>query len=219
MAASFPQGYILAGGQSRRLGTDKASILWQDKPLLHHAADTLAPLTGQLFVISVHEAHDAFLPYGKLHERLEDRQPGTGPMGALHDLLQHALETTGPGWYPVLAVDFPLVPTALFSDLYQSLQQALKEPETTATSLVIPQYQDRYQPLCALWHTQLLPVLKNKLDQGQLKMMNLLNHCQFISFRPDPHCEYFRPDLFLNLNTPSDRDALQAARPKAQIKN
>jgi molybdenum cofactor guanylyltransferase len=43
-------GAILAGGQSRRFGSDKAEALFEGKPLLHHVADALRPQVSALVV-------------------------------------------------------------------------------------------------------------------------------------------------------------------------
>jgi molybdenum cofactor guanylyltransferase len=44
-------GAILAGGQSRRFGSDKAEALFEGRPLLDHVADALRPQCEELLVV------------------------------------------------------------------------------------------------------------------------------------------------------------------------
>jgi molybdenum cofactor guanylyltransferase len=75
-------GVILAGGQSRRFGSDKAQALFEGKLLLDHVADALRPQT------------DALLVAGRTWPDMESiadlPEPGLGPLGGLAGALAHA---------------------------------------------------------------------------------------------------------------------------------
>lgn len=75
-------GAILAGGQSRRFGSDKAVALYQGKPLLDHAADCLRPHAAALAVVGRDWT-------GLI--RVDDYpEPGLGPLGGLCGALHYA---------------------------------------------------------------------------------------------------------------------------------
>ena len=44
--------YILSGGRSSRFGSDKARALAAGKPLILHAADTVAPVAASITVVA-----------------------------------------------------------------------------------------------------------------------------------------------------------------------
>lgn len=67
-------GVIVAGGGSRRFGSDKADAAWRGHALLEHAVQALRPQVDEL-VVSGHDFPG--LP------RIEDRPPGVGPIGGL----------------------------------------------------------------------------------------------------------------------------------------
>ena len=97
-------GAVLAGGRSRRFGSDKAMALLNGKPLLVHAAEALA------------RHAQAVLLCGRTMEGficLADRPaPDMGPLGGLNAALHHA---AAHGFAGVLCTgcDMPVFPDAL----------------------------------------------------------------------------------------------------------
>lgn len=75
-------GAILAGGQSRRFGTDKAKALFEGKPLLDHVADALRPQVADLVV--------AGKQWPGLETVADLPEAGLGPLGGLAGALDHA---------------------------------------------------------------------------------------------------------------------------------
>ena len=75
-------GAILAGGQSRRFGSDKAEALFEGQALLDHVAEALRPQVAELVVS------------GKQWPGLETvtdlPEAGLGPLGGLAGALDHA---------------------------------------------------------------------------------------------------------------------------------
>ena len=75
-------GAILAGGQSRRFGSDKASALLDGKPLLDHVADALRGQTKALVV--------AGRAWPGIESVTDLPSPGLGPLAGLAGALDHA---------------------------------------------------------------------------------------------------------------------------------
>ncbi|QIG79873.1 molybdenum cofactor guanylyltransferase [Stakelama tenebrarum] len=97
-------GAILAGGQSRRFGSDKACALLDGKPLLDHVADALGSQVDSIVVCGRRWPGRACLP---------DRPaPDLGPLGGLNAALHHA---AGHGFDAVLSAgcDTPRLPDDL----------------------------------------------------------------------------------------------------------
>lgn len=75
-------GAVLAGGQARRFGSDKAMALLDGRPLIDHVIDGIA---GQVDAIAV--CGRAYRDYAALFDR---PAPGLGPLGGLNAALHHA---------------------------------------------------------------------------------------------------------------------------------
>lgn len=74
-------GAVLAGGASRRFGSDKAMAEWRGKSLIAHAIDRLRPQVDALVVVGRDHTLGA----------IPDRPaPGLGPLGGLCAALHHA---------------------------------------------------------------------------------------------------------------------------------
>ena len=100
MTGSAPiLGAIIAGGQARRFGSDKALALHRGKPLIDHAIDTLRPQVAELVLCGRDRSGV---------ERIEDRpEPGLGPLGGINAALHRA---AGAGLCGVLTVPVDVLP-------------------------------------------------------------------------------------------------------------
>lgn len=100
-------GAVLAGGQSRRFGSDKALALWRGKSLLDWAIDALRPHVETVILCG---------RAGGLSDRPSG---GLGPLAGLNAALHHG---RGLGYDAVLslACDTPLVDAALLATLSRS---------------------------------------------------------------------------------------------------
>ena len=145
---------MLTGGQSRRMGQDKASAMLQGRPLLDHmlaklrrmglrarvAGDAIAGFPAELFV--------------------SDARAGCGPMSGLSTALHEGASPL----VLVLGVDLPLVAAAL-------LQALLERARTTGAMATIPRAVGRPQPLCAVYRRELAPAVGRLLAGDTFKMM------------------------------------------------
>lgn len=101
-------GAILAGGQARRFGSDKAQALWRGRRLIDHVADALGSQTTALIVCGRKEPGFGCVP---------DRPgPGLGPLGGLNAALRFA-ETHGFAHVLTAGVDCPGLPADLAARL------------------------------------------------------------------------------------------------------
>jgi molybdopterin-guanine dinucleotide biosynthesis protein A len=182
-------GLLLAGGYSRRMGTDKAQLDWHGRPLIEHQAATLAATGAWPLLLSCRPEQSA-TPVG--FQRVEDQSPDGGALRAFVDALNAAPTPV----LAVLAVDLPLA-TADFLTRLTGLAR------DTAIS-VVPQHADGYEPMAAAWHRSALPVLRAALGTGP----SLQQACAILQtqnlLQPHP----LTPNeitLLTNLNRPSDR--------------
>jgi molybdopterin-guanine dinucleotide biosynthesis protein A len=182
-------GAILAGGMSRRLGRDKASLAVQGKPLALWVAAALAPWVSECWLITNQpQVHLSFgLPL------LTDLKPGQGPLGGLETALFFA---AGP-LVLAAAVDAPFLAPPLLEALIARAPRGVKVPVVCGTSRGL-------QPFPGLYPVSLLPRLGEFLQSGR-HVRRFLEQChpQTLSqeevARLDPEGR-----SFFNLNTLED---------------
>lgn len=97
-------GAVLAGGRSRRFGTDKALALLGGRPLIDHACSSLSVHVDAVVVCGREMAGRTSLP---------DRPgPGLGPLGGLNAALHHAVDLGAAGVLTT-GCDTPVFPRAI----------------------------------------------------------------------------------------------------------
>src|SRR4051812_26365262 len=99
------EAFILAGGASSRMGTDKSQLLLDDQTFVERIADTLLTVTDSIRLVGGQE--NSQLP------TVADVYPKWGALGGLHA----ALTACRREWAIVVACDLPLVTGELFQRL------------------------------------------------------------------------------------------------------
>ncbi len=188
-------GVILAGGTSSRFGSNKALALYEGRPLIHHAALVLEDLFRQRLLVANHPDPYRFLDWPVV----PDRFAGAGPLAGIHAALS-AIETP---YAFVLGCDMPLVKSALI-DFLCGL--------TGEWDVVVPWPGDRPEPLHALYHRRVLPVIAAALAAGHGKVGRIYAE---LRVRRVTEAELLAvvPDLtaFRNVNRPGDLPGVAGA--------
>ncbi len=78
---------VLAGGASRRMGTDKTRIVLGGRTLLERSVDALRRAGAERIVVVGRDGDGAGLPEGVV--AVADSSPGSGPLGGIIDGLRH----------------------------------------------------------------------------------------------------------------------------------
>jgi molybdopterin-guanine dinucleotide biosynthesis protein A len=136
-------GILLAGGRSRRMGSDKASLRWHGSTLARRAAGLLARC-AEPPVIVVCATGKELPPMPDWIEVVHDPEPGLGPLAGLAT----GLAVAGPraAVAAVCAVDAPLAHPAVMRALLGALG---------TSPAVLPLAAGRSQPLFAVYRTEL----------------------------------------------------------------
>ena len=152
--------YILAGGKSSRFGSDKARAHFSDgAPLLSRIVRALEPCA--LSCTAVAEGADK---YADLNVRtIADLHPGLGPLAGLHAALK---DLPAPGWLLLLSCDF----VALDCDWAAALQDASGANKVLSVAF----RGEKIEPLCALYHSDLLQEVERSLERGALSPAKLI---------------------------------------------
>jgi len=132
-------GLVLAGGRSRRMHRDKATLEYAGQTQLARAMSLLEPLVQMTFVSTrADQAHD---PQRAIYRSVTDRLSDLGPIGGI-DAALHAHPQAA--WL-VLACDLPFLDAATLQQLI-----AAREPHRLATAFR-SQYDGKPEPLCAIY--------------------------------------------------------------------
>jgi molybdopterin-guanine dinucleotide biosynthesis protein A len=187
-----PLGVVLAGGASRRMGRDKASLELDGESLALRAARRLAEVCATVVIAGGGRASVPGFP------AVADG-PGRGPAAGILGAAR-----AWPGWsLLVLACDLPRVPAALLAELARS-----------SADLAFPRRGGELEPACALYGPQALARLEERVGRGELAMHALaLEPGLTVRLLDDEEIARFGPpdEIFLNLNTPDDLARFQGS--------
>ena len=190
-------GIILAGGQSRRMGRDKALLPLpgaEHSSFVAHLAALLSELCCEVVIVTRDAAQaSTYAPYLSPSVHLvSDQIPAAGPLMGLASGLRaiqssHALVT---------AVDMPFLQPALVAFL---LSQSLDD------QLLVPLVDAMPQVLLAVYPRTVLPLVEARLREGRRDPRSLLDLAS-VRYIEEELLRQADPDLrsFLNINTPTD---------------
>ncbi|MFZ2511097.1 MAG: molybdenum cofactor guanylyltransferase [Gordonia sp. (in: high G+C Gram-positive bacteria)] len=160
-------GVVLAGGRSRRMGQDKASLEWEGRPMLTVVTDVIAQRCDPVLV--------AAAPTSQAYAELSDvagvdwittEPTGAGPLGGLVAALE-AAEAAGSPVAFVCATDMPLIQPELIDELLHAL--------TVSTDAVVVHEGGRDHPMAAIYRTRIVPQLAELIAAGEQRMLAALD--------------------------------------------
>ena len=193
------EAFILIGGRSSRLGTDKAFVELAGKTLVERASETihqaLAPrritaVAGSATQFAI-DAVVADVPF--IFDLYENR----GPLGGLQAALAYAQTP----WIFVLACDYPFVSPQIISFLAEEISDD--------SGAVVPEQHDgRLQPLCAFYRVgKARPIVEEIIERPRIPppMHDIVRSMEPLVVRFDEYASLPGSDrLFLNINTLDD---------------
>jgi molybdopterin-guanine dinucleotide biosynthesis protein A len=177
-------GYVLAGGQSRRMGRDKALLQVRGETLIERALNTMRKVVSEVAIVG--DRPDL----GHFAEIVPDAASGVGPVAGLVAGTGHTTRE----WALFMPVD---VPEMSAETLIQMLDAAR---ESDALGLV-PLADGVPQPLCVVLHRTLHDALAQQMLSGERKVLRALKGAAGprLIFMPMRGL-----DQFANLNTPEE---------------
>lgn len=202
---------VLAGGQSRRMGRDKALIDIDGTPMLARAIATLRLISDDVFVVGNRSE------YRQFGTRLfDDAYPGTGTLGGIATAILHARHD----YVVVVACDMPLLNPKLLQALadeprdYDVLVPALANERSSQGGRLT------YEALHAIYSKRCLPAIERRLSADQLKVVGFFDEVDVRAVE-QTWLEQFDPELssFLNTNSPSDLNEARSQAAESQKRN
>ena len=176
--------WILVGGRSSRMGSDKARADSGGRALALRVADKAASVCATVSLVGDPAIYgDMGLPV------VADRFPGQGPLGGIEAILT----ATEIELNLIIACDMPAMDENLLEELF-----------STDGDCVMPRHDDgKVEPLCAVYQRRCLPVIREALEAGIRKVTDALRllEDQGLAIR---YIRVSSSAAFANLNTPED---------------
>jgi molybdenum cofactor guanylyltransferase len=180
--------FILAGGGSTRMGTDKAFVMLAGETLLARALRLCRAVSSQVLIVGDRRK------FGPFASVVEDVFPGCGPLGGIHA----ALRASQTDLNLVLAVDVPFVSPAL-------LQLLVARARDSSAIVTVPRTLHGWQPLCAIYRRAFADAAEQALDSARYKIDALFDEASTMVIAEDElQSAGFSPQAFRNLNTPEE---------------
>jgi molybdopterin-guanine dinucleotide biosynthesis protein A len=179
---------LLAGGESRRMGGDKATLLFQGKPLWQIQLDLLHKLDSAEILVSA-RTDPAWRPVDV--QFVADAFPSRGPLSGL----AASLDRIRTSHLLALAIDMPWMTEKYLKVLCAEIEPGLG---------VVPKIGDRVEPIAAIYPREAMIDFRKALIGADLSLQRLVRDLVAgDKVREIPVPEHAKK-LFLNVNAPSD---------------
>ena len=182
---------IQAGGQSSRMGEDKALKTFLGRPLIQRVVDRLSSIADQLIVTTNQPENYYFLNL----PLFPDLKPGRGALGGLYTAIASASQPL----VAVVACDMPFASPTFF-------EAATKLMLEQAVDVVIAKSEEGYEPLHALYRpATCLPAIEDAIEADQWKVIAWFPQVKVRLLTPEEIRRYDPTGLaFWNVNTPEE---------------
>jgi molybdenum cofactor guanylyltransferase len=182
-------GFILAGGESSRMGRDKALLELDGATLVARTARLVEYVARTPAIVGAPERLG-----GLGFTLIADEWPGTGPLGGIAT----ALHGSHSKWNLIVACDLPYLTRSW-------LEHIVARALASAAEAVLPMNERGAEPLCAMYQKQCEPAIRAALQHGTRKVTDGLAGLR-LEFVEPAEWKAFDSDgfLFKNMNSPAD---------------
>ncbi len=205
---------ILAGGQSRRMGRDKALLEVRGRTLVERVAERLAAVADEVFVVSPPRAG-----YERFGLRIvPDRYPDAGSLGGIYTAVAEASHD----YCLVVACDMPFLSVPLLT----YMAERPRDYDVLVPSLAAERSRqggrETLETLHAIYSKRCVDPMEARLREGNYKIIAFFDDVR-VERLPEATVRRFDPDLwsFFNANTPEefetalDRIEREGTQPRA----
>lgn len=179
-------GILLAGGNSKRMGQDKALLNFNDSVLLDQSIDLLSQTCQEVIISSGDPRHNRTGV-----KRIDDIYPDCGPISGIYSCIRNSSNE----WNLVLSVDSPFITKDFLEKMIQECDDRF--------DAIVPMHHKGKEPLIALYNSRITETMKSLILSSDYKMHFLLKRLKTKYFECSEWVNK-HPRLFTNLNYPSD---------------
>lgn len=185
MTSDSIQAFVLAGGQSSRMGQDKGLMPFKGRPMICHCLAALDHIGITTSIVANSPAYNE-LGYPVISDVVQSR----GPMGGLLT----ALRSTSAEYILLLSCDMPFVTSTVLQHLLSHVAEQ---------QLLVARENGRVHPLCAVYHQSLLHQVETMIAEDRLTMRKLVEgvNTEYVDM---DHLVSTSQHAFVNINTPTE---------------
>jgi molybdopterin-guanine dinucleotide biosynthesis protein A len=186
MTATAVTGIILAGGEGKRMGTFKPLVPYRGKPLIAWVFEEMSAICGPMVIIANSGDFSAFNA-----AVFPDNYPGIGPAAGIEAGLSHCQTPLA----LFCSCDTPNLSSGFFRYLVENHGDY---------DISIPVHEGITEPLNGVFSRRIHSRFEKAILAGDPHPPRIIRQCHWQEIPVGPEQNFYRPDLFLNLNRPSD---------------
>jgi molybdopterin-guanine dinucleotide biosynthesis protein A len=181
-------GIVLAGGENRRMGKDKALLPVAGMPMIEHVLRALRQSVERIIIVT--NSPGAYASYDALV--VTDACEGRGPLTGIYSGLLHSRDE----YNVVVACDMPFLNPQLLSYMIGLAGEY---------DAVLPKIGNLTEPLHAVYRRGLLQVIEDRIKNHQQRIQNIFTglRVRYITEEEIDRLDPLRRS-FINLNTPEE---------------
>ena len=173
---------VLAGGKSTRMGQDKALLQWESKRFIDRICEELNGFSQVLI-----SAAKKGLYEDTGYQVVYDEHTDIGPMEGICQILTAAEEE----YVFICAADMPFIKKELVEYMAEFISS-----DYDCYCLVD---EEHIHPLCAIYSKKMLPVIREQIESGHFRLLNVLRAVRTKYIRLETSC--FDKKIIRNINT------------------
>ena len=180
-------GIVLAGGRSSRMGEDKSLMRLNGKTLIEYSIDALRPICEKVIISSNNPNYD-FTGCEVWPDELPDQAPIIG--------IYSCLKRSKTELNIILSCDIPLMSASMIGFLLA---------KSADYDITVPVHDNgQIEPLCGVYKKSSQEILKEFIESGNFRLNDCIRSASYQFIPVDAQIPCNTPNLFLNINTPSD---------------
>lgn len=181
-------GIILAGGENRRMGTDKAFLDVAGRPLVERVINVLKGLFERVIVVTNTPQAYAHYAVSVVTDAIDKRGPLTG--------IYSGLLASKDEYNFVAACDMPFLNSGLIGHMAK---------EAEGYDIVVPEIHGKVEPLHAVYHKRLLALIEVQIRRDSRQIQKIFEGVK-VRRITEEEIDRFDPEKrsFINLNTPEE---------------
>lgn len=181
--------FILCGGKSLRMGTEKGMVHYNNKPFIQWVIDAVQPIVKNIFLVTDNEEYSKFG-----YPLVSDIHKNKGPVGGIYSALVRSESDSN----LILSCDVPNISTSV-------LQNYLIDNLTGDEDVTFLSDDKNVYPLIAIYNKRVLPKFLKAINSDNLKLKIILRELESKNIKVDKACSRF----LININSKEELKKLE----------